>query len=283
AQLRARTLYVVGGLYGNRQALAALCSLAEPDATLVFNGDFNWFNVDPAGFPAVNDAVLRHVALRGNVETELASDDERAGCGCAYPESVSDADVERSNRILQRLRNASRAFPALRDRLAALPMYCVAEIDGCRVAIVHGDFASLAGWRFAHDSLHAPDAQRWLAELFPRAGVSLFASSHTCLPALRELVTADGPRAVINNGTAGMPNFSAATHGVVTRISTRPARPELRLYGTVLRGVFVDAIRVDYDHAAFVREFRANWPEESDAHVSYFRRIVNGPDFSVDQ
>ncbi|MEO5698280.1 MAG: hypothetical protein ABIQ60_14230, partial [Burkholderiaceae bacterium] len=40
-----RTLYVVGGLYGNLPALDAVEALAgaEPDPpTLCFNGDFNW-------------------------------------------------------------------------------------------------------------------------------------------------------------------------------------------------------------------------------------------------
>ena len=51
ADLEARALYVVGGLYGNPFALAAALALAgEEDAALVFNGDFNWFNVDPDGF-----------------------------------------------------------------------------------------------------------------------------------------------------------------------------------------------------------------------------------------
>ena len=70
----AETLYVVGGLYGNRPALAALRQLAaqEPGPVrLCFNGDFNWFNVDDAGFAAVNRAVLEHDACLGNVEAEL--------------------------------------------------------------------------------------------------------------------------------------------------------------------------------------------------------------------
>ncbi len=46
----AQTLYVIGGLYGNLQALDAIEALAlqEPGpVTLCFNGDFNWFNCDP--------------------------------------------------------------------------------------------------------------------------------------------------------------------------------------------------------------------------------------------
>ena len=44
----AETLYVAGGLYGNPFALEALLDVVarDPGAKLVFNGDFNWFNVD---------------------------------------------------------------------------------------------------------------------------------------------------------------------------------------------------------------------------------------------
>jgi len=72
AELHADTVYVIGGLYGNLPALETIFALAahEPVApSLVFNGDFNWFNCDAAGFEAINRQVLRHIALRGNVET----------------------------------------------------------------------------------------------------------------------------------------------------------------------------------------------------------------------
>ena len=49
------TLYIVGGLYGNRQALAALEKrlAAEPGARAVFNGDVHWFDAEPAVFADV--------------------------------------------------------------------------------------------------------------------------------------------------------------------------------------------------------------------------------------
>jgi hypothetical protein len=275
------TLYVAGGVYGNRAALDRLLALVEPRAALVFNGDFHWFDVDDDDFTAISEAALSHAALRGNVETELAGGDADAGCGCAYPASVSDAEVERSNRILLRLRETARRHEALTARLAALPMQRVAEVGPLRIGLVHGDAESLAGWGFAHDQLQAgADADRQLAALFSRAGVDVFASSHTCLPALHEVDTADGRRAVINNGATGMPNFRGTRFGVATRISLSPAPPALRLYGTRLRGVHVDAIRIDYDHDRFLRRFLSDWPQGSDAHRSYFGRIIEGPDFT---
>src|ERR1700704_2122219 len=138
ADLKAQSLYIVGGLYGNPFALETVLAMARRErAALVFNGDFNWFNADPEEFESVNEAVLRHLALRGNVETEIAGEDSGAGCGCAYPEWVGDAEVERSNEILGRLRGTARGFPQLRARLGGLPMHLVAEIGGLRVGIVH--------------------------------------------------------------------------------------------------------------------------------------------------
>src|SRR5260221_8457965 len=84
ADLEAETLYIVGGLYGNRAALAAVLEMAarEPVApTLVFNGDFNWFDIADADFRAINEEVLQHIALRGNVETELAARSEERRVG----------------------------------------------------------------------------------------------------------------------------------------------------------------------------------------------------------
>jgi hypothetical protein len=50
----ADTLYVVGGLYGNPAALAAVLERAHQEpggpATIVFNGDFHWLDVDPDDF-----------------------------------------------------------------------------------------------------------------------------------------------------------------------------------------------------------------------------------------
>jgi hypothetical protein len=113
ADLETETLYVIGGLYGNVPALDAIDALMDNEPvtpTLVFNGDFNWFNTDDKTFDAINKRVLAHRALRGNVETELAGDDGNAGCGCAYPDSVSDAEVGRSNEILRALRATAKAI-----------------------------------------------------------------------------------------------------------------------------------------------------------------------------
>jgi hypothetical protein len=281
--VRAESLYVVGGLYGNLPALDAIERLvrAEPVATrIVFNGDFHWFDADPDAFGEIDRRVRRHLALRGNVETELASDDDAAGCGCAYPAEVGDEEVARSNAILARLREVARGEPARRRSLGALPMTAVAEVGGARIAIVHGDAESLAGWGFAHDRLDDRRHAARLAWWIDATHADVFASSHTCLPVCRVLHQDARRTVVVNNGAAGMPNFAGTRFGVVTRISTRPAPTRLALYGVRLGALHVDAVRIDYDHDDWLRRFTALWPEKSPAHRSYHRRIVAGPDYS---
>jgi hypothetical protein len=286
-EIVAQTLYVVGGLYGNVEALQALQDLAarEPGpVTLVFNGDFHWFDAASADFAHVTREVLRHHALRGNVETELACDDAAAGCGCAYPVDVSDAEVSRSNEILERLRVTARAFPEMRAALGALPMHLVARVGDARIGIVHGDAVSLAGWGFARDRLDDPAHQRWVASMFREARVDVFASTHTCAPALRCFehndasgVDGDSSGVVVNNGAAGMPNFAGTRHGLITRIGARPFGGPERLYGIESRGASIEALRLPYDHDRWVERFLASWQAGSPAHASYFRRIVEGP------
>jgi hypothetical protein len=284
--LQADTLYVVGGLYGNRPALETVLNMLSEErgfTALMFNGDFNWFDFDDESFEAINTAVLSHRALRGNVETELASDDASAGCGCGYPDSVPEADVARSNQILEQLRDTARRFPALRARLGRLPMHAVARVGDLRIGIVHGDAESLAGWQFDVSALDDASQRGHLGDIFNSARVDGFASSHTCLPALREFSAEDGNHWVINNGAAGMPNFSNTQFGLLSRISVRPSAVHSSLYGLREKGVFVDALPIRYDHARWVYEFLANWAPGSPGYASYYERIVNGPIYQAER
>lgn len=75
-----------------------------------------------------------------------------------------------------------------------------------------------------------------------------------------------------------MPNFSEQRYGLLTRISTRPPGEDA-LYGEVQNGVHIHALPIRYDHTDWVERFLANWPEGSDAWLSYFKRIEHGPDY----
>ncbi len=285
------TLYVIGGLYGNPYALDAIDAMAAAEVVApqrVFNGDFHWFDADAELYAEIQRRVVEdagNVALRGNVETEIAADDAAAGCGCAYPESVPDDDVERSNAILARLHAVARRLDADgfdSRRLAELPMHAVAQVGEARIAVVHGDAWALAGWRFAHDSLHDEARAAQLAHALELGAVDGYACSHTCAPALKAFERGF----VINNGAAGMANFAGTTYGVLTRISTRGLPRALernRLYGLVDAGCWVDALKVDFDLAAWLARFDAIWPADSPAAISYRGRIVEGPAFTIDQ
>jgi hypothetical protein len=284
--MEADVLYVVGGLYGNLPALEALLRMAECErgrVTLVFNGDFHWFDIDEATYSVINAEVLCHAALRGNVETEIAGDNPAAGCGCAYPDWVTDEEVARSNAISERLRVTARCFPRSRARLAGLAMHATARVGGVRIGIVHGDAHALAGWRYAQEVLQDKRERAALASDFSDAGCRIIASSHTCLPVAIDCATAQGHCVLINNGAAGMPNFRDSRHGIVTRIALTPSVHSAALYATRLDNTVIEALPLHYDHARWLRDFLANWPRGTPAHQSYFKRIAHGPAYGLEE
>ncbi len=281
----AQTLYVVGGLYGNLQALDGLEAMADAEtqpATLCFNGDFNWFNISDQTFTAINQRVLSHHAILGNVEAEFDAPTHEAGCGCAYPLSVGADVVERSNRIHARLRATAQRHPEICAQLARLPMVARYKVAQCRIGVVHGDAESLAGWRFDTHEMNAPEAWPSLQQMFDAAAVDIFTSTHTCLPALRGLIKTSGETGwIANNGAAGMPNFSSDSRGLITRIGVEPS-PHETLREVCVAGAYLSLLPVQFDATRWQADFVRQWPRGSDAWVSYFQRISEGPAFEVD-
>ena len=156
-------------------------------------------------------------------------------------------------------------------------MHAVASVGEERIALVHGDAWSLAGWNFSQERLLENPAH--VAGAFAEAGVRAFASSHTCLPVLQPIDLRDGRRLIANNGAAGMPNFRGTRFGLITRISVHPRADAL--YGERLGSICVEALAVRYDHAAWLEWFDARWPAGSPASASYRRRIVEGPAYEL--
>jgi hypothetical protein len=286
ADFAAQTLYVVGGLYGNLAAAHAIEQLAAAErrpVTIVYNGDFHWFDASDYWFDAVEQAVAPHRALRGNVETEIVrAGDVGAGCGCAYPAWIDDGVVARSNAILGELRLVAARAPSACARLAGLPMHLVASVGDLRIGIVHGDATSLAGWGFTREALAGTSASGDLSDLRAGSRIDVFASTHTCVALLHDVTLPAGRLTVINNGAAGMPNFAGARQGLISRIATMPS-PHRALYGVARDGVHVDAIAVPYDHDRFYDRFVARWPAGSAAHLSYAQRILGGPNHVIAQ
>jgi hypothetical protein len=299
AGLTAETLYVVGGLYGNIESLHAILEMKQQEeqqtgvpVSLFFNGDFNWLNCDSDGFREINETVLRHPALRGNVETELTDPSEGGGCGCNYPDSVDHEVVALSNEIMLHLRPQAEKVPALCRQLAALPMHRTVTVGEQKIGILHGDPESLAGWNFAVEAMprfndgcsaHDHSSREKIVEYFSSAQVSAFAATHTGLPFLQDFRVNGRHCLVINNGAAGMPNFAGSAYGLLTRISSCPTAPAGSLYGLTLEKTRFDALPIRYDAAAWKRRFLANWPQGSPAYRAYFTRITQGPNFTVQQ
>ncbi len=296
---RIHTAYVIGGLYGNTEALDVILALRDAEARegrkvdLVFNGDYNWFDIDEDSFCRVNKAALQGLSIRGNVEAEMASGSD-GDCGCNYPDYVNPEYAARSNAIMNILRQRARQHPDICSALQQLPFIRVLEVGDSRVGIVHGDAQSLAGWDFAAERLSPIGkccsgdetggeltSAETLERCFRDANVHAFASTHTCLPHAKDY-TVDGlSRLIINNGAAGMPNFAGTGYGLITRISQDTAIPADSLYGITINDVRFDAIPVRFDTERWIARFLSNWPPESPAHIAYFNRIVSGPDFEL--
>lgn len=271
ASLATDVLYVVGGLYGNRQALAALQKRlqAEPAARVVFNGDAHWFDRDPEIFMAIEQGLQAHIALRGNVETELGRDSASgAGCGCAYPASVDDAVVSRSNAIQAELNNTVQGISGMAARLAARPATALVTVGGRRVAISHGDEQSLAGWSCSRDALASEARIEQLDQWFETHNIEVLATSHTCSAVALNLQHG----ALINNGASGLPNFNNGRYGVISRIATHPH--PAALYRAARDGLYIEALALNYDHGAFLADFDRQWPHASPGALSYRARVL---------
>lgn len=301
AVLRADTLYVAGGLYGNPDALDALERLARVDirngdvVAIVLNGDFHWFDADADWFMTIHERTRQWTLLAGNVELELAEPSSGAGCGCAYPEHVSDCTVQRSNAIMQRLQGAAER--ANRTLLGRLPRIISAQIGSARVLCLHGDTETIAGWRFAAEHLAPADSplrrrlnvSTRVTELsaleadFRASAADVIACSHTCLPVYCRLAVEGTERILANNGAAGMPNFDDAIYGIATRISKNAAPPPASLFGTSTGNLRCDAVKLDYDHSRWLKRFLSVWPEGTSAHASYFPRLNGNVGYSVDE
>src|SRR5215216_195095 len=251
---------------------------------------------EPPHSQVTTDELLGHHAIKGNVEAELASD-EAAGCGGAYPDYISDDAVDRSNQIMSRLRATASRVPALVGCLGELPNYLTASVGGQRIGILHGDPESLAGWRLALEAMEPgdPPVRRqvgWhgqpttaadLLDWFRRAKVSVFACTHTGLPYAQDVADDGRRRLVINNGSAGLPNFTGTGYGVITRLSTSPQPPADSLYGISLDGLRCDALALEFDIAWWEARFAVQWPEGSPAYERYLARITGGAPLQLRQ
>ncbi|MHA6792112.1 metallophosphoesterase family protein [Pseudonocardia bannensis] len=294
------TLYVVGGLYGNAWALDAVRerAAAEPaPPEIVFNGDFHYLDADPAAFRTVADGVAAHHVTLGNVEYALTTDGAEVGCGCDYPDYVGDSVVTASNAVVERLRTTAADHPEHLARLADLPRHLDVAVGGRRVAIVHGDPESLAGWKLALEAVEPgdedvrartgfsgmPTGTDQVLDWFGRADADVICCTHTGLPYAQDHHGGGRRHLVANNGSAGLPNFAGRRHGVITRLSTGTEPPADSLYGLDMDGLRFDALPVRFDTERWTADFLATWPPGSPGHQGYHARIADSTWLRIEQ
>jgi Clp amino terminal domain, pathogenicity island component len=99
----------------------------------------------------------------------------------------------------------------------------------------------------------------------------------TALPDAQDLADHEGRRRlVINNGSAGLANFTCTTFGVITRLSSSPQPPADSLYGISIDGLRCDAVALAFDADWWRTCFAAQWPPDSPASERYYTRITQG-------
>lgn len=270
------TLYVVGGVYGNPFALMALKEVIKDDINsfVVLNGDIHWFDSTYKDFMNTEKMCEDYLCLLGNVEAELKRNTNLyAGCGCAYPSSVSDDIVNRSNAIHDKLKKV--ITDDIKDLLNKRLSTAIIKVSDEKVAVTHGDEKFLAGWECSREALLSKKRQVEVNNWLKLNSISVLATTHTCAPVAISLSNG----IIINNGSAGMPNFKNELYGLITRISTTK-HPDA-LYRKQIRNIFVEGIPLKYDNESFIKWFDNIWPLGSPAEISYRNRIVNGPDDSI--
>ena len=141
----------------------------------------------------------------------------------------------------------------------------------------------MTSWGFDAQALDDPQAQPWLQAVFAAADVAVFASSLTCLPALRQIsLTARSRGMVDDNGAADMPNVAGDLAGLVTRIGSTPASHPV-LQARQVGRAFVALLPLRFAAARWQADLLAQWPSGSAAWLSYFERISHGPADQPDQ
>lgn len=270
------TLYSVGGLYGNVEAMKTIVKMLDQEqgeTCVVLNGDYHWFDGTLESFIEIEELVAPYVPMNGNVEFELSREVAcGVGCGCSYPTSMSDDFVDRSNAIYTRMKEAISLNEGLAGSLRGRPAWGVVKVGDVLVGLTHGDEKSVSGWGCSVDSLHNQQRLDELDAFFAAHSIDVLSTTHTCAAAAITLEHG----IVINNGSAGLPEYKGLLYGLVSRISTT-MHPDA-IYRAQIKGVYVEAVPVRYDQDAFINWFDSIWEADSPAAKSYRPRAVAGPD-----
>lgn len=275
-KLEEEVIYIVGGLYGNRYALEIINKMAQDEnAKVVFNGDMHWFDVEKEDFLKIEELSKNSIKLLGNVEFELLNNTSSLGCGCNYPEDVSDGVVERSNIIHNMMKENIKGDQILND-IKKRSKTLVLDFFDKKIAITHGDEKSMSGWGCSNDNLKLESRKQELDNWFKENDIDILATTHTCSPVIYD----NGRNIVINNGAAGMANIQDQTFGLFTRIAR--SKHEKAIISQEIGELFVELVKVDFDIEKFKLWFGKIWRDDSPASISYKNRIINGTSLTIE-
>jgi hypothetical protein len=237
---------VCGGVYSNRQALAAcLADARARGAEAVYClGDLGGFGPHPeACWPLLVDATattgggVRDAVrcVQGNYEQALASG--RDDCNCGYTDPRDNHFARLSYQY-----TARRCSDAFKAWMGALPPRRRVRVasgggGGGELLLVHGSPRRVNEFLFASTSPAA-----LLATLCAQERCDGFLCTHTGLPWVRRLAAG---KVVANVGVLGRP----ANDG--------DRRVRYALVSATATGVDVEIVKLVYDHAALAAEMRA--------------------------
>ena len=283
---RGRDALVVGGLYGNVEALD---EVARHGGARARRRRRSSSTATSTGSTRPPDD-FRRVAGRGAAPCRPARQrgdgDRRRGlaapaAAAPIPLDVSDAGRRRApTRSWRGCARRRARFPAARRALAALPMHARgargrgARGHRARRRVLAGRLGVRAGRpRRPRPSPLARQRVRGMR------GVDVFASSHTCLPALRAFD--------FGHGRGGGRQQRRGGHAELRRRALRRDHAHLGAPapGTPCTARGWPAFSSTRSPCATTRppgraRFIASWPAGSAAHDSYFRRIAHGPGFA---
>lgn len=234
---RSESVLVFGGPYSNLEATQALIeeadSLGFTPERMICTGDVVAYAADASQTVALVRDSVRHI-IKGNCEESLAADSE--DCGCGFPE---DSECSRlSDAWFQHARSELNA--ADRRWMAGLPESLVLDLDGVRLAVVHGSPSKINRFVFASTG-HALKLKE-----IEGAGVHGVIGGHCGLPFTQSI----SGFLWHNSGAIGMP-ANDGTPRVWYSIVSRTAD-----------GIAIEHRSLAYDHAAAAgKMLRAGLPE----------------------
>jgi uncharacterized radical SAM superfamily Fe-S cluster-containing enzyme len=235
---------VFGGPYSNLEATQTLFdeakSLGFTPERMICTGDVVAYGADASKTVALVRDGVRHI-IKGNCEESLANESE--DCGCGFPEDsdcsrLSDAWFQHARRQLS---DADRRW------MAGLPGSLILDLDGVRLAVVHGSPTTVNRFVFASTG-HALKLKE-----VEGAGVDGVIAGHCGLPFTQSI----SGYLWHNSGAIGIP----ANDGT--------PRVWYSIISPVTGGIAIEHRSIVYDHVAAASKMRrAGLPEGYTAALS---------------